>query len=228
MPESRVSIVIPVYNHYALTNKMLYSLQKKEKESIGKILVIDDCSPDEEVQTGLAWWKSQWDVIEVVRNETNLGFLQSSNKGMKMVTGNPDEIVILLSNDVEIRTNFVRQVADNLSHGERALIGGILLSHDTGWNKFGDKLFPYLEGWLLGARSMDWQVLEGFDTRFVPHIFEDVDLSTLALKYGYELIPLNNPGLHHMTGQTIKYGAERDQLTKEHQEKFRLKWIDEN
>jgi len=140
----------------------------------------------------------------------------------------PDDVIILLSNDVEIRTNFVRQVADNLSHGERALIGGILLSHDTGWNKFGDKLFPYLEGWLLGARSMDWQVLEGFDTRFVPHIFEDVDLSTLALKYGYELIPLNNPGLHHMTGQTIKYGAERDQLTKEHQEKFRLKWIDEN
>jgi len=29
---------------------------------------------------------------------------------------------------------------------------------------------------------------------------EDVDLSTLALKYGYELIPLNNPGLHHMSG----------------------------
>ena len=227
-------IVIPHYNNWTLTHNRLWELYKYCKENITEVLVVDNGSDDEETEGGLRWWAEfgvRYDFkVRALRTEENIGFLLASNLGIFDTVSkcSPEDVIILLSNDVEIRTNFVRQVTDNLSHGERALIGGILLSQDTGWNKFGDKLFPYLEGWLLGARSMDWQVLEGFDTRFVPHIFEDVDLSTLALKYGYELIPLNNPGLHHMTGQTIKYGAERDQLTREHQEKFRLKWIDEN
>ncbi len=221
----KVSIVIPVYNHYALTNKMLYSLQKKEKESIGKILVIDDCSPDEEVQTGLAWWKSQWDVIEVVRNETNLGFLQSSNKGMKMVTGNPDEIVILLSNDVEIYGKFIFQIQEQLQFETRKLIGGVIYAHDTGWNRFGNEIFPYIEGWLLATTKAGWGDLGYFDERYSPCDFEDVDLSTQARRKFYTLVALNSPALRHIGGQSIGYNPKREEQTKINQKKFEEKWV---
>ena len=222
----KVSIVIPVYNHYALTNKMLYSIQKKEKESIGKILVIDDCSPDEEVQTGLAWWKSQWDVIEVVRNETNLGFLQSSNKGMKMITGNLDEIVILLSNDVEIYGSFIWQIQEHLKSSEaRKLIGGVIYAHDTGWNRFGNEIFPYVEGWLLATTKAGWGDLGYFDERYSPCIFEDVDLSTQARQMGYTLVALNSPALRHIGGQSISYTDSRHELTRKNQNIFGEKWI---
>lgn len=224
MPESKVSIVIPVYNHYALTNKMLYSLQKKEKESIGKILVIDDCSPDEEVQTGLAWWKSQWDVIEVVRNETNLGFLQSSNKGMKMVTENPDEIVILLSNDVEIYGSFIWQIQEHFQRETKKLVGGVIYTHDTGWNKFGDKIYPYVEGWLLATTKANWEELGYFDERYSPCDFEDVDLSTQARRKFYTLVALNSPALRHIGGQSIGYNPKREEQTKINQKKFEDKW----
>lgn len=221
----KVSIVIPVYNHYALTNKMLYSLQKKEKESIGKILVIDDYSPDEEVQTGLAWWKSQWDVIEVVRNETNLGFLQSSNKGMKMVTDNPDEVVILLSNDVEIYGSFIWQIQEHFQRETKKLVGGIIYTQNTGWNQFGNMVYPYVEGWLLATTKSNWEELGHFDERYSPCDFEDVDLSTQARRKFYTLVALNSPALRHIGGQSIGYNPKREEQTKINQKKFEEKWV---
>ena len=33
----------------------------------------------------------------------------------------------------------------------------------TGWNKFGEKIFPYLEGWLLATTSKGWAELGYFE-----------------------------------------------------------------
>ena len=217
-------IVIPVYNHYDLTNKLLFSLFHKEKERIGKIIVVDDCSPDPIVASGLSWLKSQWGIIEIVRNEENLGFLKSSNKGLRLANSNPDDHLILLSNDVLIYGKFIEQIEDNLKT-QKSLVGGIVYQRDTGWNKFGDKIFPYLEGWLLAATSASWNTLGYFDERYAPCDFEDVDLSTQALAMGYDLIALNNPSLRHMGGQSIGFNPSREAQTKINQKKFEEKWV---
>lgn len=217
-------VVIPVYNHYDLTNKLLYSLLKKEKENIGKIVIVDDCSPQQEVTDGLNWWKEQWDVIEVVRNEENLGFLRSSNLGLHLASVSVDDNLILLSNDVLIYGKFIEQIVEYLKN-QKSLVGGIVYQRDTGWNKFGEKIFPYLEGWLLATTSKGWAELGYFDERYTPCDFEDVDLSTQAMSMGYDLVALNSPALRHMGGQSIGFNSAREAQTRINQKKFEEKWI---
>lgn len=229
-------ILIPHYNNWALTHNRLHELYRYCRDDITEVIVIDDCSDDDGVtEGGLNWWASfrvQYNFnVSAIRTPENLNFLLACNFGIRHLFEKVvnDDIVILLSNDVEIRTNFVRQIKDIISQSPKSLVGGILLSHDTGWNKFGDKVFPYIEGWLLAMDRNGWSAAGiGFDERFAPCIFEDIDLSTHMKELGYALVPLNNPGLHHLTGQTIKYGESRDALTRENKEKFRLKWINEN
>lgn len=225
-------ILIPHYNNWTLTHNRLFELHKHCRNDITEVIVIDDCSDDDGVtEGGLNWWASfrvQYNFnVSAIRTPKNLNFLLACNFGIhhlfEKVTN--DDIVILLSNDVEIRTNFVRQIKDIISQSPKSLVGGILLSHDTGWNKFGDKIFPYIEGWLLAMNWEGWTKAEwGFDERFAPSDFEDVDLSTYMGSLGYALTPLNNPGLHHIGGQSIHYGAERMARTLENKKKFEEKW----
>jgi len=63
-----------------------------------------------------------------------------------------------------------------------------------------------------------------FDERFAPSDYEDVDLSTRALLWNWELVPLNNPGLYHIGGQSIGYTEERRKRTEENKKKFEMKW----
>lgn len=224
-------IIIPHYNRWDLSHARLWQLYKTNKEEITEVLVVDDCSVDDMTEGGLRWWKEvgvkTGFKVRSISPETNLHFLRASNFGLSDIfqKANPEDVVILLSNDVLVRNGFVRQVTEILSQPKK-LVGGILLNHDTGWNKFGDKIFPYLEGWLLAATVEGWKELGGgFDIRYKFSDFEDVDLSTTALSLGYELVPLNNPGLQHLGGQSIGYNPEREQNTKMNMKLFEEKWV---
>lgn len=230
-----VYVVIPHYNNWTLTHARLWELYKYCGESIQEVVVVDDCSMDDMTEGGLRWWKNTFESkynfkVSSIRTEENLGFLKASNFGLRRVINTfdlgGDDIIILLSNDVEIRTNFVKQVMEILSHSPKSLVGGVLYTHDTGWNKFGDAIFPYIEGWLLGMSVHGWSsVGSGFDERFSPSDYEDVDLSTYVLTLDYELVPLNNPGIHHIGGQSYGYTEERLARTNENKKKFEEKWI---
>lgn len=225
----KVNIVIPCWNHYELTHALLGSLLSKDGKNIDQILVVDNGSTEETVQRGLKWWKES--VKEMKINslfiEENVGFLLASNDGLKQITStaNPDDIAILLSNDVLIHAPFICQLVGHLALGPKSLIGGVLYEHDTGWNKF-DRIYPYLEGWLLAATVGGWAELGYFDEQYAPSDFEDVCLSTTALSLGYKLVPLNNPSIVHLGGRTYGYTEERKLRTERNRELFRKKWID--
>ena len=221
-------IVIPLYNRWDLCNELLWNLYRKERENISQVLIVDDCSPDEEVAGGMKWWDmNNMLPIQISQNEVNLGFLLTSNSGLKYVCDNsePEDVVILISTDVHVYGKFISQIDILLLENPEALVGGILHVHDTGWNKFGSRIYPYLEGWMLAATVKGWQTLDFFDETNQPHDFEDIDLSTKAIHHSYELLPLNNPGLVHAGGKSISYGTERENQTKRNKEKFREKWV---
>lgn len=226
---SKVSIVIPVYNNWALTHQLLWSLYKKEIGNIDYILVVDDCSTDVEVPQGLKWWAGE-NLLPIfyISNPKNLGFLLSANIGLQTVTGfddtKPEDIVILLSNDVQIRNKFITQITEIIVDVPKSLVGGVLYTHNTGWNTFDGYSYPYIEGWLLATTVENWAKLDYFDERFAPSDYEDIDLSTKAREIGMNLTPLNNPGLHHIGGQSIKYGEERLKQTNINKKKFEEKW----
>lgn len=228
-----VHIVIPVYNNYPLLHELLWKLQRLEAKNISSIHLINDCSTDDEVVGGMKWWASSYGSkfpIYFINTSENMGFLRTSNYGMKLVarlsTTKDTDIILLLSTDVNISYPFIQQIKDVLSvPAEKSLVGGVLYSQDTGWNKFDSKIFPYLEGWLLATTVSEWNELGYFDEQFSPSDFEDVDTSTKALSLGYQLVPLNNPGIFHLGGKSIGYSPEREARTRINQEKFKNKWI---
>lgn len=218
---NKVSIVIPNYNRYDLVHQLLFDIYKN-CSPVHEVIVVNDGCTEEESFTGLIWWQqTKMLPVKQLDLEDNVGFLLASNAGMKKATG---DIVALISNDVRIKDDIVSLISHNLSVSPNSLVGGRILGFDTGWNSFGDKMFPYLEGWLLAARKESWEEFGYFDERYVPHDFEDVDISTTAANLGYNFVALPEESTYHAGAQTIKYGDEREKQTKRNKEKFRKKW----
>lgn len=226
---AKCHIVIPIYNGWAMTHELLWNLFRKERENIASITLVNDCSTDPEVEGGIKWWCSEYGSKYPIRSITNLenkGFLISSNLGLIETAkiAKEGDIIILLSTDVQVHGKFISQIIDILEANPKSLVGGILYNQDTGWNRF-DRIYPYLEGWLLATTVRGWYELDFFDERYAPSDFEDVEASTKALHLGYELVPLNNVSIKHLGGKSIGYSDERFAQTKINQEKFRQKWI---
>jgi glycosyltransferase involved in cell wall biosynthesis len=220
------SFVIPTYNHYNLLHQILYDIYQKCSPSlylIKEVIVVDDCSTDEDYISGLSWWKKNGMLpIRHIRMSENSMFLKASNAGLKKAEG---DIVCLISNDVRIVRNIVQEIILLMEEKERRLVGGRFLDWDTGWNSFGKNIFPYLEGWLLAAYRDGWKKLEYFDERFAPSDMEDIDISTKALSMGYDLVALHEIMTKHLGGQSIGFNPEREKITIANKEKFRQKWM---
>ena len=214
----KFSFVIPTYKNYALIHQVLWDIYKN-CSSPYEIIVVDDAG-DTETINGLSWWKTSLfsQLIHYVQSE-NLGFLKNSNSGLLAATG---DVICLVSTDVRIHKD-ITTASMYLADDPKQIIGTRLLSYDTGWNKFGNKVFPYLEGWLLCATSQAWKELNYFDERFAPNDFEDVDFSTKAVAAGYRLTELTEYATH-IGGQSLGYSPERESLTIENKRKFKEKW----
>lgn len=186
--------------------------------------MVNDGSTEVEAHTGVDWWKkSKMLPIKILDMEENVGFLRASNAGIKKASG---DIVVLISNDVRIQEDVITRIMYQLNMTYKSLVGGRFLDFDTGWNKFGNRIFPYLEGWLLATWKDNWQELGGFDERYSPNDYEDIDLSTSAVDKGYMLVALPEvEKLHHMAAQSIGYSSEREELTKINRKKFEEKWL---
>lgn len=218
----KVSFVIPSYNHFELVNQLLCDI--RDNCTPDEIIVVDDFSTDQKAIDGLAWWAKNYDVT-VLRTPENLGFLRTSNFGMKQATG---DIVCLISTDVRIYKDLAEVARATMTVNKRLLLGGRYLDFNTGWNTFDGSIYKYIEGWLLITTKENWQELGYFDERYAPFDAEDLDLSTTALSKGYDIAQIaaiNGLLVEHIGAQTIKYGDERRKQTEINIRKFLEKWI---
>lgn len=211
----KFSFVIPAYNNYKLLHTLLWDIYKNCSTPY-EVIVTDDGN-DKETLDGLKWWANEAKLLPIkhYRHAKPKGFLRNSNYGLELATGN---VVCLVSTDVRIHKNILLDTGGDLW-------GGRYLDFDTGWNKFGKNLFPYLEGWLLMARKSVWEQLGYFDERFVPHDYEDVDISTKARELGIPLTHFVDGYVTHLGAQSIGYSSDREEITKINREKFREKWV---
>lgn len=221
----KTSIIIPFFNKWNLTHARMMELYKHAPTDV-EIVLVDDASTDEDCAGGVAWWQKRVNkhTIRYYKNETNLGFGGSMNKGAKIAIKNGADAIVLLSNDVVISGDFVTEIVTILNQDNSVFIGGQLLDIDTGWNKIGNRVFPYLNGWLLACSSETWLDIGGFDERYKPYDFEDVDISTTAIQKGHKLVELKNQCFRHIGGQTAGYNEARVNITKANREKFIEKW----
>lgn len=102
-----VDIVIPVYRGLDETRRCLETVLADPNRMSGRVVVIDDCSPEPELS---AWLDeiAATGAIELLRNEQNLGFVASVNRGM-VAAGRRD--VILLNSDTEVPSGWLVRMA---------------------------------------------------------------------------------------------------------------------
>jgi len=101
-------VVIPAYRGLEETRACLESVLADRERPPGKIIVIDDRSPEPALS---AWLSGQAKTgrITLIRNRRNLGFVASANLGMK--AADPAHDVVLLNSDTEVPTGWLVRLA---------------------------------------------------------------------------------------------------------------------
>lgn len=227
-----ISIVIPNYNGEHLLQKnlgvVLKSLEfclKKEGGS-GEVIIVDDASTDSSIEVvkneklkmeqfdsvkyhsipGSAQGENENVKIKIVKNEKNLGFASTVNKGAQEAKG---EIVVLLNTDVRPEIDFLIPLLKHFGNlsvfgvgcMDKSIEKGKIVLRGRGVGKWEKGLLVHSAGeignknstlWVSGGSSAFrlsiWKELQGFDELFNPFYWEDIDLSYRAKKAGYKVL----------------------------------------
>ncbi|MDP2209679.1 MAG: glycosyltransferase family 2 protein [Bacteroidota bacterium] len=118
-----VSIIILTYNGLSLTRQLLNSLKKNVDIKNNEVIVVDNASTDNTV----AELKKEYDWIQVIENEANIGFGAANNLAAKIARG---EILLFLNNDVIVEDDFITQVVQKLSNDTIGALGPKILNPD--------------------------------------------------------------------------------------------------
>lgn len=102
-----VDIIIPIYNAYDDLVKCIDSVKKWTNLSDNRLILIDDCSPDERMRPYLDSLKD--DNTLVIFNEKNQGFSGNINLGMMQ---SQDNDVLLLNSDTIVTKRWLEKIVE--------------------------------------------------------------------------------------------------------------------
>ena len=129
-------MVIPVYRELALVRACIDSVRTSLllNRTPARIVVVDDASPEPALSN---WLDTQaaLGVITLLRNPCNLGFIETTNRGMRAL---PDHDVLLLNADTQAHGDWIDRLA-------AALYGAPDIAAVTPWTNSGEiSSFPAL------------------------------------------------------------------------------------
>jgi len=240
----KVSIVIPVFNQVAVTLACLKSIRTNTPSPSYEVIVVDDCS-DKPTKRCL----DRIDGLRLIRNESNLGFLHSSNKGAAAARG---EYLLFLNNDTEVTAGWLEALLRIFeSRPDAGLVGAKLVFPDGRLQEAGGIMWKDASGVNYGkwddpdkpeynyVREVDYcsgacilipkqlfNRLDGFDPVYAPAYYEDTDLAFKVREAGKKAYYQPFAKVVHHEGQTsgtsTGSGVKSYQLV--NQTKFQTKW----
>ena len=98
-----IDVIIPVYKGLAQTRRCVESVLANAQATAFEIVAVDDASPEPAIARYLDELAAARR-ITLVRNDKNLGFVQSVNRGMAL---HPDRDVVLLNSDTEVANDWL-------------------------------------------------------------------------------------------------------------------------
>lgn len=242
------SIIIPSFNSKRLLEGCLSTLRNTLSEELPvQIIVVDDASLD-----------GTWDMLNriakqdgrviPVRNETNMGFPDSCNRGAANASGN---VLFFLNADTEPQRGWLPPLLRRFSDPTVGAVGSKLIYPDgtlqeagcvifrdaTGAN-FGkgcdpdDPLFcyarevDYCSGAALAVSRPLFERIRGFDPLYRPAYYEDTDLCMRVWQAGFKVLVEPESRIVHLEGSV--HGTDPSQGGKRYQvqnhEKFLKRW----
>lgn len=225
----KTSIVIPVFNKAEFTFECIRSLIQEIDFGETEVVVVDNASTDQ-TKAVLAHLEN---VVRVIRNEENRGFVDACNQGAAAARG---KYLLFLNNDTMVQPGWLNHLVETIeANPEHGAVGSMFLYHDGSIQEAGGIVWRNGEahhyGWRASpddrrfnfAREVDYcsaasllikkQIFErlgGFDRRFVPAYYEDIDLCFGVRSLGYKVIYQPMSRLLHFEGVTA--GAETSSL----------------
>src|SRR5947207_9463648 len=239
-----ISIIVPVFNQLRFTKACLASIQDNQADQSLEVIVVDDSSTDGTQETlplipGLVY----------LRNEENVGFVASCNRGAAKARGN---YLVFLNNDTVVTAGWLSALHETFQFEPHAGLvgsklvypdgrlqeaGGIIWRDGSGWNrgKFDDPRKPeynflrevdYCSAACLMLPKSLFQRIGGFDSRYIPAYYEDTDLAFKVRAAGFKVLYQPLSEVFHFEGATG--GTDISTGTKKHQEinrkAFAAKW----
>jgi FkbM family methyltransferase len=113
---AEVDVIIPVYRSYDDTLACIASvLATCRSNAHFELVVVDDCSPEPELSAALSEL-AQIGLITLHRNEVNLGFVGTVNRGMAL---HPDRDVVLLNSDTLVFGDWIDRLRRHVEMGHQ-------------------------------------------------------------------------------------------------------------
>lgn len=103
-----LDIVVPVYGQARETLNCLFHVLNAPQRTAYDLVVIDDCGPDPELSRELEELASRG-LITLLKNEVNLGFVASVNRGMALRS---DRDVLLLNSDTAVYGDWLDRIVE--------------------------------------------------------------------------------------------------------------------
>jgi GT2 family glycosyltransferase len=215
-----VSIVIPVFNHAPLTYQCLASILERTPRGRYEVVVVDNASHDETPRL-----LAHVEGLRAIRNAENRGFVDACNQGAGAARG---EHLLFLNNDTVVLEGWLEALLDPLARDPRTgavgaqllypdgrlqEAGGIIWRDGTGWNygRGDDPHRPeyryarevdFCSGACLLVRRALFERLGGFDRRYAPAYYEDVDLCFGLRDLGFRVVYQPRARVVHLEGST--------------------------
>jgi GT2 family glycosyltransferase len=225
-PAPRTSIIIPVFNKVEFTFQCLRSLLREIDFAETELIVIDNASTDETAAL-LAHFAG---LVRVISNAENRGFVDACNQGAAAARG---EYLVFLNNDTVVLPGWLAALRET-AEGDRTVgaVGSMLLYEDGrvqeagggvwqngaafhyGWGGSPDdrrynfaREVDYCSGASLLVRRELFERLGGFDRRYAPAYYEDVDICFGVRSLGYRVVYQPMSRLVHYEGATAGQDA---------------------
>jgi GT2 family glycosyltransferase len=236
-----VSVCIPVVSNHGLIESCLNSLAESRPSVDTEVVVVANGLED----NGVSSLREREDIV-LVLSAVNTGFSGGNNLAARFARG---EFLLFLNDDSLVEAGFIDRLlrvvqADPLI----AAAGGKILSADGTLQEAGSVLWS--DGWVahVGAglpaespaygypRDVDyisangllvdrraWDTIGGFDERYFPAYYEDVDLCLALLERGYRVVYEPQAQLRHLESQSTS-AAFRSFLLVRNRAQLLAKW----
>lgn len=222
-----VSVVIPTFNGRDLLLNNLPPLfaALARIDAASEVIVVDDASSDDSLQV----LEREFPAVIVIRNEQNLGFAETINRGIFVAR---HDIVLALNNDVTVDLDSISKTLPRFSDRQIFAVTPNIFDPRDNRNQAIYRLKPGI-CWFVdeclqdipnvpeiplffssgGSSFYDRQKLlqlGGFSKFYAPFYVEDVDLSYQAWKRGWKCLLEPAASVWHPANTTIrKYHKKR-------------------
>lgn len=229
MKQPLVYVIVLNYNGRRWLESCFDALLRTDYENY-RVVLVDNASSD----GGVKLIQSRFPTVEVLANNSNLGFSEGNNAGVRMALNGGADYVVLLNPDTKVEPEWLRElIAAGEAEDTTGILGAVQLEYDgTGFNSWttsaanrhlaelGDPAasrrsisMEWVEGACFAVKRRVWEEVGLLDPIYFA-FYEEIDFCRRAICRGYEVALVPRSRIHHHRGGSWEAGdrikRERD------------------